>query len=203
MVITYMHHKKKVLDILKRIDPTRNFMGYHFMGPRGINSYQECDAVLVIGLPYPNLNSAAQDACILFPKAKDADKRMEWTEACMQWDLVQGIHRIRPVNKSSVDIILAANRWPSILPEPDIVIDRSQNANWKEIAIQRLKPFVEEFGFLNQDIGFLANVYVKSKGNIAKQFQGNMARLIHDVKDLIPELKGNCITSQLVWFGRY
>ena len=24
-----------------------------------------------------------------------------------------------------------------------------------------------------------------------------MARLIHDVKDLIPELKGNCITSQL------
>ena len=62
-----------------------------------------------------------------------------------------------------VDIILAANRWPSILPEPQIVIDKSQTANWKEIAIQRLKPFVEEFGFLNQDIGFLANVYVKTK----------------------------------------
>ena len=160
------------------------------MGPRGINSYEACDAVLVIGLPYPNLNSAAQDACILFPNAKDADKRMEWTEACMQWDFVQGIHRIRPVNKSSVDIILAANRWPSILPEPQIVIDRSQTANWKEIAIQRLKPFVEEFGFLNQDIGFLANVYVKKKVDIAKQFQGNMARLIHEAASVIPELKG-------------
>ena len=55
MVITYMHNKKKVLDILNRITSTRDFMGYHFIGPRGINSYQECDAVLVIGLPYPNL----------------------------------------------------------------------------------------------------------------------------------------------------
>jgi len=153
--------------------------------------------VLVIGLPYPNLNSAAQDACILFPKAKDIDKRMEWTEACMQWDFIQSIHRIRPVHKSSVDIILAANRWPSILPEPQIIIDRSQTANWKEISIQRLKPFVEEFGFLNQDVGFMANVYVKSKSKIAKLFQGNMARLIHEAVSVIPELEGNCITGQL------
>jgi len=197
MVITYMRHEKQIVNILKEIDPGREFMGYHFMGPRGINSYQACDAVLVIGLPYPNLNSAAQDACILFPSAKDADKRMEWTEACMQWDFVQSIHRIRPVHKSSVDIILAANRWPSILPEPQIVIDKSQTANWKEIAIQRLKPFVEEFGFLNQDIGFLANVYVRSKSRIAKQFQGNMERLIHEAISLIPELEGECLTGQL------
>ena len=197
MVVTYMRNEKQVVNILKGIDPSREFMGYHFMGPRGINSYQACDAVLVIGLPYPNLNSAAQDACILFPQANDADKRMEWTEACMQWDLVQCIHRIRPVHKSSVDIILAANRWPTILPKPQIVIDKSRIANWKEISIQRLKPFVEAFGFLNQDIGFLANVYVKKKFDIAKQFQANMAGLIHEAASLIPELKGNCITSQL------
>lgn len=196
MLITYKVHEDQVLKALKEIDPTRDFLGYHFMGPRGINNYEACDAVLVIGLPYPNLNSAAQDACILFPGAKDADKRMEWTEACMQWELVQGIHRIRPVHKSSVDIILAGNRWPSILPEPQITIDRSQTANWKEIAIQRLRPFVEEFGFLNQDVGFLANVYVKSKSKIAKLFQGNMANLIQEAVSLIPELKGNCITGQ-------
>jgi len=198
MVATYKFREEEMLEILNNIDSSRKFMGYHFGGPRGINSYQECDAVLVIGLPYPNLNSAAQDACILFPDEEDSDKRMEWIEACMQWDLVQCIHRIRPVNKSSVDIILAANRWPSMLPAPDNEIDRSQNANWKELAIQRLTPFVEEFGFLNQDIGFLANVYVKKKVDIAKQFQGNMARLINDVKDLIPELQGNFMTGQLL-----
>jgi len=197
MVITYMRHEQQVLKILRIIEPSREFMGYHFIGPRGINSYQECDAVLVIGLPYPNLNSAAQDVCILFPDQMDSDKRMSWTEACMQWDFIQGIHRIRPVHKSKVDVILAASSWPSMLPAPDIVIDRSQNANWKKIAIKRLEPFVETFGFLNQDIGFLANVYVKSKAKKAKQFQENMAILINDVKDHIRELKDNCITSQL------
>lgn len=197
MVYTYKGHKKAILDSLENIDPAREYMDYHFMGPRGINSYQECDAVLVIGMPYPNLNSAAQDACILFPDRKDAEKRMDWSEACMQWDLVQGIHRIRPVHKSSVDIVMAASNWPSMLPAPDIVIDRSQNANWKELAIIRLKPFAEAFGFLNQDIGFLANVYVDKKKSIAKQFQENMAKVICAISRHIPEFKGNSITSQL------
>ena len=195
MVATYMKHESQIVKILKIIDPTRNFMGYHFNGPRGINSYQNCDAVLVIGLPYPNLDSAAQDACILFPDEKDSDKRMDWPEACMQWDFVQSIHRIRPVNKSNVDIILAASNWPSMLPEPDSVIDNSRSANWKEIAINRLEPFVEAFGFLNQDIGFLANVYVRSKSSIAKQFQENMKKILHDVTHCYPESKSDLITS--------
>ena len=103
---------------------------------------------------------------------------------------------ISVTNPLCTPLAICINSWSAAIP-PDLIIDRSQNANWKELAIQQLKPFVEEFGFLNQEIGFLANVYVKSKGTIAKQFQRNMARLIHDVKDLIPELKGNCITSQL------
>ncbi|XPS88653.1 PolA2: predicted DNA polymerase I [Desulfosarcina variabilis str. Montpellier] len=197
MFITYECNESQIMKILNEIDLTRTFMGFHFYGPRGINSFQECDAVLVIGLPYPNLNAAAQDACILFPDEKDSDKRIDWTEACMQWELVQCIHRIRPVRKSSVDIILAGSKWPSMLPEPDIIIDQSQNKNWKELAIDRLKPFVDEFGFLTADIGFLANVYVKKKSTIAKQFQANIARLIYDVKELIPELEGECITSTL------
>jgi DNA polymerase I-like protein with 3'-5' exonuclease and polymerase domains len=195
MVATYLRHEKQVLDILNTIDSTRNFMGYHFNGPRGINSYQGCDAVLVIGLPYPNLNSAAQDACILFPDEKDSDKRMNWAEACMQWDLVQCIHRIRPVHKPSVDVVIAANNWPSILPEPDLVIDKSRSANWKEIAIKQLEPFVEAFGFLNQDIGFLANVYVKSKSGIAKQFQENMSTLFHGINSCFSISKSEFTTS--------
>ena len=195
MVATYMRHEDQILDILKTIDSKRNFMGYHFNGPRGINSYQDCDAVLVIGLPYPNLNSAAQDACILFPDEKDSDKRMDWAEACMQWDLVQCIHRIRPVHKPSVDVVLAANNWPSMLPEPDLVIDKTRSANWKEIAIQRLESFVETFGFLNQDIGFLANVYVKSKSGIAKQFQENMITLFHGINSCFSMSKSEFATS--------
>jgi len=178
MFITYMRNEQQIADILESIDSTRTFKGFHFYGARGINSFQDCDAVLVVGLPYPNLNAAAQDACILFPDEMDADKRLDWAEACMQWDLVQGIHRIRPIHKPNVDIILAASNWPSILPTPNIVIDQSQNNNWKELAISRLTPFVETFGFLTQDIGFLANVYVKDKEAKAKEFQDNILKVI-------------------------
>ncbi|MFC1882830.1 hypothetical protein ACFL2S_15240, partial [Thermodesulfobacteriota bacterium] len=71
MVVTYKFLKERVLRLCNCIDPTREYLYYHFIGPRGINSFKDCDAVLAIGLPYPNLNSAAQDACILFPYDKD------------------------------------------------------------------------------------------------------------------------------------
>ncbi len=178
MVITYKRQKERVMRLLQTIDPSREFMDYHFIGPRGVNKFMGCDAVLVLGLPYANLNSSAQDACILFPEPITTDLRADWTEAMMQWELLQNVHRIRPVNKLKVDIVVAAGSWPSILPAPDIIIDRSQSKTWKELAISRLKPFVDEFGFLNQDIGFLANVYLKSKDKIAGQFQKNFSRIL-------------------------
>jgi hypothetical protein len=185
MLITYMELEDKAIKILKDIDPDREFMGYYFLGPRGINYFKDCDAALVLGLPYSNLDSAAQDACILFPNAKDDDLRIDWVEATMQWELVQNIHRIRPVNKEKVDIVIAARSWPSILPKPDLIIDRSQSKSWKELAIQRLKPFVKTFGFLNQDIGFLAGVYVKSKVKIAEDYR----RKIFDLLNVYEEIK--------------
>jgi len=187
MLITYKFLEDKAIKILKDIAPDREFMGYHFFGPRGVNDYKDCDAALVLGLPYANLNSAAQDACILFPNEQDEDLRFDWPEATMQWELIQNIHRIRPVNKEEriVDIVIAARSWPSVFPKPDLVIDRSQSKSWKEIAIQRLEPFVETFGFLNQDIGFLAGVYVKKKGPIAEEYR----RKIFKPLNLYDEIK--------------
>ena len=196
MVITYKNHKDQVVRILKSIDSTRDFMGFHFFGPRGINRYQSCDAVLVIGLPYSNLDSAAQDACLLFPNKRDVEKRTDWAEANMNWELVQCIHRIRPIHKNSVDIILAASNWPTLLPQPNVVIDQSRNDSWQEKAIKQLKPFVEKFGFLNQDIGFLANVYIKPKESIVKRFQENLTKILEDSTSSNFELLSQlCISS--------
>lgn len=171
MVITYKFMSEKVLKICHSIDPSKEFIDYHFQGPRGINKFQECDAVIVIGLPYSNLNSAGQDSYILFPKDKYSDIRDTWVDSCMMWELIQNIHRIRPVNKDNVEIIIASNFWPPILPEPDKIIDKSRSGNKKDLIIQRLKPFVKEFGFLNSDIGYISNVYLKTKSKAAKEFR--------------------------------
>jgi len=54
MILTYKFLEKRVLDISKKIDPSREFRGYHFHGARGINSLEGCDAAIVLGLSYPN-----------------------------------------------------------------------------------------------------------------------------------------------------
>jgi len=169
MVITYKSLKEKVLKICHTIDPSKEFVDYHFQGPRGINKFQECDAVIVIGLPYSNLNSAGQDAYILFPK--DNNIRDTWVDSCMMWELIQNIHRIRPVNKDNVEIVIASNFWPPVLPKPDKLIDKSRSTNKKDLITDRLEPFVKEFGFLNSDIGYLANVYLKIKSKAAEEFR--------------------------------
>lgn len=178
MINTYQFIEKRVLDICSRIDNSRTYMGHYFFGPRGINTFKECDAVFVIGLPIANINSAGQDAFILFPDKKDEDLRNDWVEINMEWELNQGIHRIRPVNKSSVDIIIAAKFWPQLLPAPNKQIDKSQSKNKETAAIAALEPFVREFGFLNQDIGFIANVFVKVKVSVAKEFQKKLVHVL-------------------------
>ena len=173
-------------------------MDYHFIGPRGINEFKECDAVLVIGLPYSNLNSAAQDACILFPYDKDNEIRFDWVEACMQWEIVQNIHRIRPVNKSSVDIIIASKYWPTILPEPDKIIDRSRSNDWKSQLIQRLESWVNEFGFFNSDIGYLAGVFLKSKEAKALEFRSKISDVLRSYVLTSNRKEANFSTSHLL-----
>jgi DNA polymerase I len=180
MVITYKDIKKTVLKLCKEIDPSKYFMDYHFIGPRGVNEFENCDAVLVLGLPYPNLNDSGHDAFILFPDKKDADLREDWVTSIMQWELLQNIHRIRPVNKASVEIVIASSFWPPILGEPDIKDESSSKSyNWKKIAIAKLDPFVKELGFFNADIGFLAGVFTESKEKAADNFKKNLKDLLY------------------------
>lgn len=178
MVISYKKILSQIVSLCVKIDPSKQYFEYHFQGPRGINTYASCDAVLAIGLPYSNLNSAGQDAYILFPQNKEAPIRESWVFDNMEWELIQNIHRIRPVNKECVEIVLASSFWPSFLGKPEKEIDRSKSANWKEIAISQLDPFVKEYGFLNQDIGFLSGVYVKSKENLFSEFNLRLEDII-------------------------
>jgi len=176
LVVTYKEWKEKVIRFCKEIDSDRQYMDYHFQGPRGVNDYKECDGVLVLGLPYPNINSAYQDAHIIFPNANSTDNsndyyeelKNSWIDSVMMWELLQNIHRIRPINrpsnKNNSEVVIISSRWPEILPKPDELIDKSKNKNWKDLIIQRLDPYVKEFGFLNSDIRYLANVYIKKKG---------------------------------------
>ena len=140
---------------------------------------------MVLGLPYSNLNSSGQDAYIIFPRDEDMEIREAWTETCMLWELTQNIHRIRPIYKTNVDIIIASSYWPPILPKPDKVIDKSRSKHWKDIAIERLDSYVKEFGFLTPDIGYIANIFVKSKKDQSTKFREKLFDVVYSYFCLI------------------
>ena len=184
MVITYKKQKDRIIAVCRELDNKKEFKGYHFMGPRGINDYEDCDAVLVVGLPTPNMDNSCQDAHILFPE--DEDLQDEWLVASMQWELVQNIHRIRPVRKKAVELVIITLYWPSILPPPTLIIDRSADRNWKISAIKRLDPYVKEFGLFNADIGILARIYQQGKLISAITFLREIVRHILFLFDTYP-----------------
>ena len=98
LIVTYKDIKDRAVNICenicKELKLEKKFEGYHFQGPRGSNAYKECDGVIILGLPYSNINSAWQDAYILFPN-KDDDFKDSWVHVNMLWELVQNIHRRR------------------------------------------------------------------------------------------------------------
>jgi len=190
LVITYMFLKPRVLEFCRKIDPSREYMGHHFQGPRGINQYEGCDGVIVLGSPFINLKGGGLVAHILFPK--DKEMKESWNDLVMNWEIIQGIHRIRPVRKDNSEIVVISSEWPQLLPDPDEVINQSQHKHWKDLTIQTLYPYVKEFGFLNPDIGYIANVYIKPKEKIAHDFQSKINGLIDIYNDGLKFQGVNC-----------
>ena len=107
LLVTYKFLKERVKRLCETIDPTKEYKLFHFSGSRGINEYEDCDGVILLGLPYSNLDSSWQDAHILFPHKRDEALRESWVDLCMNRELIQVIHRIRPVKKNPLRLSLS------------------------------------------------------------------------------------------------
>jgi DNA-binding transcriptional ArsR family regulator len=177
LLVTYKFLKTRVKKICESLEPGKNFQIHHFQGPRGINTFENCEAVIVIGTPRPNINSTWQDAHILFPGKENSEIRDFWNYANTMWETLQVIHRIRPVLKTHTELVMISSYWPHVLPEPETVIDLSHDMNWKTLAIQHLDPYVKEFGFLNQDLAFLVGVSIKQKENVARVLKEGLLKI--------------------------
>lgn len=186
LLVTYKFLTARVKKICETLEPGKSFHIHHFQGPRGINTFETCEAVIVLGSPFPNINSGWQDAHILFPGKNQSEVRDTWNDATTIWELIQVIHRIRPVRKSQTEVVLISKSWPQVLPEPENIIDLSYDMHWKELAIQHLELFVQQFGFLNQDIAFLAGVSIKQKENLFQSLRNKFIEITPVLKLLAP-----------------
>ena len=61
------------------------------------------------------------------------------------------------------------------------MIDKSRSTHWRKNATNRIEPIVREFGFLNYDIGCLANIIIKGKEQANNNFKEKIIELIDAV----------------------
>ncbi|SHK67526.1 DNA polymerase family A [Desulfatibacillum alkenivorans DSM 16219] len=169
--------KSKILGMANSLSPEKEFAFHHFYGPRGINDYADYEAVIVLGLPIPNISMKWQEALILFPEEADEAIRNSWVELNTNWELTQCFHRIRPIYQEQTEFVFAGDPWPNWLPSPTKVIDESRDTNKVDKAFNILKPIVQAFGFVNRDAAFLAGVLQKRHENLFEQFKSDFYKM--------------------------
>ena len=139
---------------MRKIDPGRNYESTHFWASRGVNSYENFDAVICLGTPYINPSSVLDEAMALFD---DPIKRGEWQIWQGESDLLQTIHRIRPI-KGGKNIIVMGRTWPRALGKPAFEADQQFKGGKMRDAVNRLKGFVKENGFVTKEIAAVLGV---------------------------------------------
>ncbi|MCW7077383.1 MAG: DEAD/DEAH box helicase family protein [Candidatus Syntrophoarchaeum sp.] len=166
LVLTHLKIQDTVREIAMELLKDKKIDVIHFFANRGLNKWSDFDSVIAYGTPMANQNSLLDLSIALFPE--DAEKRKTWRLEVGKKDLVQNVHRIRPVNGNKT-IIIVGNHWPQELGRPDYTVNLKRthgkgqamagkhNKNFME-AVTRCSAFMELHGFITKEIGWLLGI---------------------------------------------
>jgi hypothetical protein len=161
LLATHLIIEEKVAKIAHELMPDRKIETCHYFSNRGLNHWADFNAFIAFGTPTVNQAATLDEAMLL---AGDEAERKEWWDWQGTSDLIQTVHRIRPINGGKT-IIIMGREWPSQLGKPDVVVDlrrtdgKGQNYKGGESqkmlrAYDRLRGFVERHGFITKEIGW-------------------------------------------------
>jgi len=169
LIATHKILEKTLFEIAKELLPGKELGSIHFYGNRGINAYSDYDAIICFGAPGPAQNARLDEAMVLFP---DRAARKKWFQDQADAELVQTIHRIRPVNGGK-NIILLGRRWLPQLGALNCEIDVRKGSDKihhsTEKAYRRLKKFYIAHGFISIEIAYALGIgHIDKKISIEK-----------------------------------
>lgn len=193
LIVSFKSNCEQLLNICSEIKPDTQFEFYNFFGQKGTNQFKDFDAIFVIGLPYPNINTAWQDAHILFPELEQDGLRDSWPYIAMESELLQLIHRVRPVRKDHpIELVVAGNSYPGSLPEPSQTISFKRRQDPIGTAVDRLRKFIDYFGFYDITLEYIAGIATTDSELKATQFR----KLYFDtIGELVAQHKAQYLTA--------
>jgi hypothetical protein len=173
LLVSFKNNGEKLLNICRANKPDIQFEFYNFFGQKGTNQFKEFGAIFVFGLPFPNINAAWQDAHILYPGVEQDGLRDSWAYMGMENELLQIVHRTRPVLKDNqpVELVVAGNCYPSSLPGPSQTISFKRREDPVGTAIARLRKFIDYFGFYDIILEYIAGIATTDSETKATQLR--------------------------------
>ena len=140
-------------------------------------------AFIAFGTPTINKASVLDQGMLLF---ENEEEREEWFLRLGHSDLVQTVHRIRPI-KGGKTIIIIGREWPEQLPPPSIHIDlrRGESKQFRK-AYERLEGFVKEHGFITKEIAYYRGIGCKRELDILTTFQWRLKAELNSLKERDP-----------------
>jgi hypothetical protein len=144
-----------VLRIAKELDPGRTFEVTHFWGNAGLNCFEGCEAVICFGVPTVNPFGLKDIASSLFD---DTEQQQTWIADQGRREVVQSVHRIRPIY-SAKSIIIMGGFWPERLGPPQFSLNNYRQGGSLDLALDRLKPIARELGFMTREVACLSGVF--------------------------------------------
>lgn len=157
LIITHQSIESEARDAARALDSTRSYSSLHFYGTRGLNAFEDYDAVIMLGTPTLNPSSLVDDGLILFPAKTD---REAWERHRNEVESYQAVHRVRPV-KGCRSIVILGRSWPAYLemkPETTISAERGKDARTTVQALERLEWLLSTIGFASPDAALAVNV---------------------------------------------
>lgn len=189
LLITHMQNEETVKRLASEILEGREIHTCHFWGgSRGVNSFGECTAAISIGQPFPNIGGMFDHSMTLISDTAD---RIQWIANTGTAELVQALHRIRPV-KGNRTLIHVGRDFPvAEFGQPNFKISRQRGNNIAEPVIDeilgRLSPAVDAIGIMTKAVSWMLGVCLKSDFDKMKQAH---EMIVNNIESGKPEYLG-------------
>lgn len=167
LIATHMIIESQVLATARALQPNRLFVSCHFGASRGLNAFEQCDAVILFGTPSLNPGNLLDAGMALFA---DDLQREEWQRHLTDAEVTQTVHRARPIHGSKT-IIVAGRTWPAALGTPDITLTETSGCTSTKVqdAVDRLQWFLDTFGFITRDAALLCGITNKTDKSLINE----------------------------------
>ena len=136
-----------------------------------MNTFKDHDAIICYGAPGTNQTERLDEAMALFT---DPAERKRWFQKKADAELLQTIHRIRPVNGDK-NIVLLSNRWlpelGPLLTETDRRRGTQKTEHTFSKAYEMLKAFYEIHGFVSLEIAYGLGIGPYSRKDLLQEVQ--------------------------------